>query len=61
MERVRRGLKKVITYISRPEMRVLPGQLAFFFVVSLIPLIALIGTMAGYFSVSADKVEQKLE
>ena len=61
MERVRRGLKKVITYISRPEMRVLPGQLAFFFVVSLIPLIALIGTMAGYFSVSADKVEQILE
>ena len=61
MERVRQGLRKVITYISRPEMRVLPGQLAFFFVVSLIPLIAMIGTIAGYFSVSADKVEQILE
>lgn len=61
MERVRKAFQRVITYISKPEMRVLPGQLAFFFVVSLIPLIALIGTIAGYFSVSAYKVEQILE
>ena len=61
MERVREVLKKVMTYISRPDMRVLPGQLAFFFVVSLIPLIALVGTIAGYLSVSAYKVENILD
>lgn len=61
MKRVRKAFKRVIKYIAKPEMRVLPGQLAFFFVVSLIPLIALVGTIAGYFSVSADKVEQILE
>lgn len=61
IERVRNALRKVIKYIAKPEMRVLPGQLAFFFVISLIPLIALVGTIAGYFSVSADKVEQILE
>lgn len=60
MERVRNALKKVMQYITKPEMRVLPGQLAFFFVVSLIPLIALVGTIAGYFSVSVVKIEQIL-
>ncbi len=61
MERVRKAFKKVVEYISKPEMRVLPGQLAFFFVVSLIPLIALVGTIAGYFSISGAKVEQIIE
>ncbi len=60
MERVRNFLEKVIYNITRPEMRVLPGQLAFFFVVSLIPLIALVGTIAGYLSVSATEVSHIL-
>ena len=61
MEQVRRYFKKAIEYVSKPEMRVLPGQLAFFIVVSLIPLLALVGTIAGYFSVSTDKVINILE
>lgn len=56
MEQVRRFFKKVINYITKPEMRVLPGQLAFFIVVSLIPLLALVGSIAGYFSVSIDEL-----
>lgn len=59
-KRVKRFIKKVIKYISKPEMRVLPGQLAFFIVVSLVPLIALVGTIAGYMSVSSDKVVEIL-
>lgn len=61
MEQVRKYFKKAIEYISKPEMRILPGQLAFFIVVSLIPLLALVGTIAGYFSVSMDKVTNILE
>lgn len=61
MEQVRRYFKKAIEYVSKPEMRVLPGQLAFFIVVSLIPLLALVGTIAGYLSVSTDKVMNILE
>ena len=61
MERVRRFIKKVIKYISKPEMRILPGQLAFFIVISLIPLLALVGTIAGYLSVSSTKVVEILE
>ncbi len=60
MERVRRFFKKVFMYVTKPEMRVLPGQLAFFFVVSLIPLIALVGTIAGYLSVSETEITQIL-
>lgn len=61
IERVRKFLKKVMMYIARPYMRILPGQLAFFFVVSLIPLIALVGTIAGYMSVSVDEVNHILD
>ncbi len=61
MEQVRRGFKKVLDYISRPEMRVLPGQLAFFNVVSLIPILALIGTITGYLSLSTDTVVNVLD
>lgn len=61
MEQVRRYFKKAIEYISKPEMRILPGQLAFFIVISLIPLLALVGTIAGYFSVSTDKFASVLE
>ena len=61
IEQVRGFLKKVLKYISKPEMRVLPGQLAFFMVVSLIPLLALVGTIAGYLSVSTDKTFQMLD
>ena len=40
MERVRKFLKKVIFVVQKPYMRVLPGQLAFFTVLSLIPYIS---------------------
>ena len=57
MERVRKFLKKVIFAINKPYMRVLPGQLAFFTVLSLIPLVALIGILASYFSISLNSFD----
>lgn len=60
-KRVRKFFKKVMMYIAKPYMRILPGQLAFFFVVSLIPLIALVGSIAGYLSVSANEVTSILD
>ena len=38
--------KKMIDMIKSPEMRVLPGQLAFFIVMALIPLVAIIRVIA---------------
>lgn len=48
--------KRVFEVISKPEMQVLPGQMAFFFVLSLIPLLALVGLILTSFSVSSDNL-----
>lgn len=60
MEQVTGIFKKVISIITKPEMRVLPGQLAFFFVLSIIPLIALIGAIASRFSIPLESLDQYL-
>ena len=60
MEQVRVFFKKVIEIVKKPEMRILPGQLAFFFVISLIPLVALIGAIASSFSISIDTLKETL-
>ena len=46
MKRARDIFRKLINLISKPEMRILPGQLAFFLVMSIVPMIALVGTIA---------------
>ena len=56
MEQARGFFKKIIELIKKPEMRILPGQLAFFLVISIIPIIALIGTIATTLSVSTDTI-----
>ncbi len=60
MKQVRLFLRKTIDITSKPEMRVLPGQLAFFFVLSLIPLIALVGAIASSFSISINSLSSNL-
>lgn len=54
-------LDKVLKTIRKPEMRILPGQLAFFFVLSIIPLIALVGGIASLFSISMDSIKDMIE
>ena len=55
MKKARTFFKKIILLIAKPEMRILPGQLAFFLVMSLIPTVALIGTIASSLSI-IDKI-----
>lgn len=45
-------LKRLFSIIRKPEFKVLPGQVAYFIVLSLIPLMSLIGIIASKFSVS---------
>lgn len=45
--------KKVWEILNRPEMYVLPGQLAFFLILSLVPIITLIGYAATLVNISA--------
>lgn len=56
-------MKKFLYYIKRAfkifnqmEMRVLPGNVAFFFVLALIPMITLLVIIASYFSISVDTI-----
>ena len=60
MEKLTEIFKKVMNIVMKPEMRVLPGQLAFFFVLSIIPLIALIGAIASKFSLPLDIIKEYL-
>lgn len=61
MEQAKGFFRKVIDMIKRPEMRVLPGQLAFFMVMSLIPLAALLGAIASKLSISVDTLESLMK
>lgn len=61
MEQVRIFLKKVIDLTKRPETRILPGHLAFFFVMSLIPIVALLGAIASRFSISFDSIKEGID
>lgn len=54
--RLFRYVKKIYKLIIRPEMKVLPGQIAFFLVLSLIPLVTVVGLVASQFSISIANV-----
>ena len=54
MKRFKNFLKKVFNEITRPEMSVLPGQLAFFFVLSVVPIVTLIAYGASFLHLSVD-------
>lgn len=47
---------KVYNILNKPEMAVLPGQLAFSIILSLVPIITLIGYGASYFNISMDSI-----
>ena len=49
-------IKKSFNTFNQPEMRVLPGNVAFFFVMALIPIITILALIASYFSISFDSI-----
>ena len=54
LNRFKNFLSKVFNVINRPEMSVLPGQLAFFFVLSVVPIVTLITYGASFLHLSLD-------
>lgn len=56
MKPIKSFLKNLYQVIEKPEMRVLPGNLAFFLVLSIVPIITLIGFIASYFAISIDSL-----
>ena len=56
MEKAREFILKIFKYLMKPEMKILPGQLAFFLVMTIIPMLALIVTMAAALSISVETI-----
>ena len=56
MEKARDYILRLFKYLMRPEMRILPGQLAFFIVMTIIPVLALIVTICAALSISVETV-----
>ncbi len=56
MEKARVIFIKIVKMLMKPEMRILPAHIAFFFVMTLIPLVALIATIAAALSISTDTI-----
>ena len=54
LKRFKEFIQKVLNVISRPEMAVLPGQLAFFFVLSVVPIVTLITYGASFLHLPLD-------
>ena len=56
MDLTERYFKKLIEIIKKPEMRILPGNIAFFMMLSIFPIITLFGFFASFFNISVDIV-----
>lgn len=52
--RLKRFIKNVIEMMRKPIMSILPGQMSFFLLLSLIPLLLLIGVITTSFSISVE-------
>ena len=58
VEKIKSNLKKIIYIIRKPVMSILPGQLAFSFVLSIIPILAIIGIIGYSFSFSISNLSK---
>ena len=61
MKKARVFILKIFQLITRSELRILPGQLAFFLVLTIIPMAALIFTFAAAISLSTDTISIAIE
>lgn len=57
-KRLNTFIHHLIKNIKKPEMRILPGQLAFYFVLTLIPLVALLGSIITLANIPINIIEQ---
>lgn len=60
MEKLKQYLKNFFQILSQPEMRILPGNLAFFLVLSIMPLLTLVGVICSILPISITSIAQAL-
>lgn len=55
-EKIKKTSKNFLAILKKPEMRILPGQISYFFLMSFIPIIAIIALIASYVTKNFDIV-----
>ena len=55
-KRVSKLVKSILHNVRRPEMQILPAHLAFYFVLTLVPIVALFANVLTFFNLSGDYV-----
>lgn len=61
MKRVKKFIRNFINAITQPEMLILPGQLAFFFFLSVVPIITIISYGASFLNLPMDFISAFIE
>ena len=56
MSRARKYVKNFWKIINKPEMLVLPGQLAFFFILSIVPILTILTYLTSTFNISTNTI-----
>lgn len=57
MEKVKKAFKTFFKILKKPEMQILPGQIAFYFLMSIIPIAAISAIAASYITKSFDFID----
>lgn len=60
MAKIKSVIKKMYEIICRPEMKILPGNLAFFLVLSIVPIVTLIGVICSMMAISTDTLSNAM-
>ena len=56
MKKTKKMIKDLLKITKIPVMKVLPGQIAFFVVLAIFPLLTLVGVIASFFSISVSSL-----
>ena len=60
MKKAKKYIKEILDILNKKEMRVLPGNIAFFFMLAFIPIVIMIIYIASYFSISVDTINHMI-
>ena len=53
-KKAKKFLRRILKILGQPEMLILPGQLAFFLLLAIVPTFTIIAYVASFFNVSID-------
>lgn len=59
-KRISTFIHELLKNIKKPEMKILPGQLAFYFVLTLIPLVAIVGSIINIMDIPTEILSSRL-